>query len=112
MKIALPVLVSILFIIPLTAHAAFTCKGKRIGGFSKFDVLRYCGKPLMKDSYLKSGKLANGNTNTLNGRASANNIAWSEVQQWFYTDGYQKNSYTVEFEGGLVIRVIKGQKSP
>lgn len=109
MKITRFTLVGILLIISLTAKADLICKGKRVGGFSTFDVLRYCGKPLMKDSYLKSGKHA-GRSNS--DRTSVNVIKWSEVQQWFYTVGYQKTSYTVEFEDGAVARVIKGKNAP
>lgn len=57
---------------PLSAIAGFSCGGKSIEGFSKFDVKRYCGEPIMKDSYLKSGKSNDGNT--------VDNIVWSEVQ--------------------------------
>lgn len=113
MKITLSTLVGILLIIPLTANADLICKGKRVVGFSKFDVLRYCGKPLMKDSYLKSGRHAShSKQNESNNRSSASVIKWVEVQQWFYTVGYKKTSYTVEFEGGSVARVIKGKNAP
>ena len=107
------ILVGILLSAPLTANADLICKGKRPYGFTKFDVLRYCGEPLMKDSYLKSGRLARHKTSSDSGsRASTNDITWDEVQQWFYTVGFKKTSYTVEFEGGKVVRVIKGKNAP
>ena len=113
MSKALPIFIFMLLIAPVIAKADLICKGKRIDGFSKFDVLRYCGEPLMKDSYLKHGKLYNyTKSNDLSLRASVKDISWLEVQQWFYTIGYQKTSYAVEFEGGIVVRIIKGKNAP
>lgn len=110
MKKVSPILLTSLLIMPLTASADFICKGKRVSGFSKYDVLRYCGKPLMKDSYLKAGRLSSQQSQA--NRTSPNNLVWTEVQQWFYVSGYQKTSYTVEFEGGNVTRVVKGKDKP
>ena len=113
MKIIIFTLFSILLITPLTANAGLICKGKGVVGFSKFDVLRFCGVPLMKDSYLTSGThTSHRKSNKSSERASVNVIRWSEVQQWYYAIGYNKTSYTVEFQGGKVARVIKGQDSP
>ena len=113
MKLQLFTLFGILLIAPLNANADLICKGKRVVGFSKFDVQRYCGNPLMKDSYLRSGTQAiRSNQSESNNRTSVSVIKWVEVQQWFYTVGYRKTSYTVEFEGGSVARVIKGKHGP
>ena len=90
--------------IPLTTYAEFRCDGQLIMGFSKFDVLRYCGEPIMKDSYLKSGKTNNYN--------DINSIVFNQVQQWYYTRTFRNTSYTVEFESGNVIRIIDGEDAP
>ncbi|VAW65621.1 hypothetical protein MNBD_GAMMA09-1253 [hydrothermal vent metagenome] len=110
MKKILYILFNVSLFLPLAAHADLICKGKRLNGFSKYDVLRYCGKPLMKDSYLKAGRLSSqqGQAN----QASPKNVTWTEVQQWFYVSGHQKTSYTVEFEGGNITIIIKGKDKP
>lgn len=98
---------------PLSLYADLICKGKRVDGFSKFDVLRYCGEPKMKDSYLVSGRVSNNHISNRSGSGiSVNQINWVEIQQWFYVNGYEKISYTVEFEQGKVARIIKGKPRP
>jgi len=106
-------LIAILLVVSLPANADLICKGKQVIGFSQFDVLRYCGEPIMKDSYLKAGMLrVNHRSGEDVGKVSTDDITWSEVQQWFYTVGFRKTSYAVEFENGKVVRVIKGEDSP
>lgn len=108
-----PLIIACLLLVSVPASADLICKGKQVIGFSQFDVLRYCGEPIMKDSYLKAGKLLSSHMSgdDIN-KASADDITWSQVQQWFYTVGFRKTSYTVEFENGRVARVIKGEDSP
>ena len=113
MKIQLFTLFGKLLLAPLSVSADLICKGKRVVGFLKFDVQRYCGNPLMKDSYLRSGtQVIRSNQGESNNRTSVNVIKRVEVQQWVYTVGYRKTNYTVEFEGGSVARVIKGKHAP
>jgi len=103
-KLLIAINVPALLIVSFSADATLRCKGQTIEGFSKFDVTRYCGKPLMKDSHLKSG--------TFKGGTKKESITWTEVQQWFYVEGPSKMSYTVEFEDGKVVRVLSGKSAP
>lgn len=75
MKIKPFILVGRLLISPLSVNAELICKGKRVVGFSKFDVKRYCEEPLMKDSYLKSGShSSHSKKDESNNRTSVNVI--------------------------------------
>lgn len=88
------------------SYAQFRCQGKLIGvgGYSKLDVKRYCGEPLMKDSYSKPEVIKNGFKKI---RANC-----SSVDQWYYTYGPEKITYVVEFERGFVTRVVRGENRP
>lgn len=90
------------FLFPIESHATFRCKGKLVGGYSKVDVLRYCGEPVLKNTYLKSAPKKDGSD------AHQNCL---QVDQWSYIveNDY---SYTLNFEGGFVKSVITGQQAP
>ena len=68
------------------------------------DIKQYCGDPIMVDSYQKSEKV------TLQNKELDVNCVI--VDQWYYKYGQSKTTYIVEFEGGFVSRVRKGQSAP
>lgn len=90
------------FLFPIESHATFRCNGNLVGGFSKMDVLRYCGEPALKNTYLKPAPKKDDSD------AHQNCV---QVDQWSYIveNDY---SYTLNFEGGFVKNVIKGQQAP
>lgn len=93
-------------LISMNSHAQFRCEGKIIekGRFSKLDVSRYCGNPLMKDSYKKS------EASHSNGKQK--DTGCIDIDQWYYTQGPNKTTYVVEFEKGFVTRVVRGADKP
>ena len=88
------------------SYAQFRCQGKLIGvgDYSKLDVKRYCGEPLMKDSYSKSEVIKH--------RFRKIKSNCTNVDQWYYTYGPEKITYVVEFERGFVTRVVRGNDKP
>lgn len=102
------VLVLIISFMPLNAYAQFRCKGKLVENsrLSKLDVIRYCGEPLMKDSYETQEIVVNDN------KRRVTKINVSKIDQWYYTFGTNKTTYVVEFEKGFVVQVIRGEDQP
>jgi len=89
----------------LDAHAQFRCKGVFIdNGYAKLDVKRYCGEPVMIDSYTTPA--------TLTDNHKKRTVSCKSVDQWYYTYGANKTTYVIEFEGGFVTRVLQGRDKP
>ncbi len=87
------------------AKAQFRCQGSFVDNrYSKLDVQRYCGEPLMKDSYTQTEKIL------VDGKEEE--FSCSHIDQWYYSIGVNKTTYVVEFEAGFVVRVVKGRDKP
>lgn len=117
---------------PFDAYAVFRCEGRIInGGYSKLDVMNYCGKPELIDSYTatekvnvyskpyradsvyKVDRLDRVDRVDRDGRIKAEiEVSCKSVDQWFYTYGFNNTTYVIEFEGGYVARIRKGRGKP
>lgn len=92
-------------LLPVESHAAIRCQGRLVdGSYSKLDVKKYCGEPVMVDSYTKSETV---DSDKDGGKESCEN-----VDQWYYTNGPNKTTYVIEFEGGFVSGIRQGQDGP
>ena len=92
-------------LLPAETHAAIRCQGRLINGsYSRLDVKNYCGEPVMVDSYTKS--------ETVNTHKAVKRVSYENVDQWYYTNGPNKTTYVIEFEGGFVSGIRQGQDGP
>jgi len=87
------------------AYADFRCQGRFINStYSKLDVKKYCGEPVMVDSYTK--------TETISFKDEDKDVSCITVDQWYYSYGPNKTTYIIDFEGGFAVRVRQGRDKP
>ena len=89
------------------AMTVFSCAGKRVEGFSTLDLVRYCGKPLLKEAY----RVPLDPQPTFP-RGTRPVVVYRNVTVYHYVSKRNQRAYAVELERGRVVRVIEGQREP
>jgi len=84
--------------------AEFRCQGRLIDGFSKYDVLRYCGEPLYTDSYHKHIVFKH--------KDEIIKTNCEEIDVWYYENGVKKYSVSLTFNKGIVNTISHGKPAP
>jgi len=104
MKTPFMLIVFVSLFFSCAAYAEVRCKGRLINGsYSKLDIKKYCGEPVMVDSYTKT------ETDRINDKDVTRCIT---VDQWYYSFGDNQTTYVIDFEGGFVARVKQGRDKP
>ncbi len=94
------------FLFAFDAHAVFfKCKGSYLdSSYSKLDVMKYCGEPVMVDGYTK--------TETIIVNKEEVDVSCKHIDQWYYSYGANRTTFVVEFISGFVSGVRQGRNKP